>query len=127
MKIMINKTTNLLSPITRKDGKIIIPAKIFAQDGILRNVYKLNSWWNNRENYNKEFFEKILGNTLNKEEVEAASMATTKEELNVILIRKEQQCESGGYVNSLNPNLSNQGIGSGAGYIEISNGTFILK
>lgn len=99
---------------------------IFAQNGILRAVYKLNSWWEEKENYNAKYFKRILGNDMEMS-VNNITEATSSSEVTNYLIRKEIT-ESGsrtiksGYINPTTNDC--YGIGSGAGYIEVSNGTF---
>ncbi len=95
--------------------------EIYAQGGILRSVYKLNSWWNYKENYNYEFFSGLFGTTI-AENVDKVIMAETYNELELVCVRYEQSCEKSGYINP--ETGSEQGVGSGAGYIELSNGTY---
>ena len=98
--------------------------EIYAQGGTLRKIYKYNAFWNVKENYNYNFFSKLLGDTflITSEEFKTP---TTAEELSNVLIRDETTCEKSGYENPITK--SEYGIGSGAGYIELSNGIYNVK
>lgn len=90
--------------LKNEPNKKIIPAKIFIQDGFKRKVYdKLQYMSNERK-------EKFGINEANIEERNIATYGTTT----IIEIISEDN----------NVTHSQQGIGSGAGYIELSNGTF---
>lgn len=121
---------------------------IFAQEGVLREVYKLNAWWGTKNNYNYQYFSNLLGNTI-ASGLNTIAIANNKSEINNIKIREEITESASlkiknGYQNPalINKSLSErsvsitvndetkiidmltQGVGSGAGYIEISNGTY---
>lgn len=119
-----NKTDTLLIPIENSKGEQFIPTKIFAQDGILRGVYKTNAWWNEKPNYTSEFFKNLFGEKMVSDDVYDVKEATLVDELKLICVREEDIDDrfKTGYIN---PDTGkSQGIGSGAGYIEVSNGTF---
>lgn len=108
------------------DGSSNSPLPIYAQDGILREVYKLNNYWNNslKPNYNYEFFHNLFGNTITDETASIVE-ATSNAEMKNTLVRAASTCAK---LNYNNPNTNQRyGIGSGAGYIELSNGTFSVS
>lgn len=113
-------TENKLDVLTRLDstssgGEIkFIPTKIFAQDGILRPVYIYNFHWGETEYKTYDYWAKILGDNIEKNSDENICQ-NNKKEIDNILLRK--------YSND-KINHFQQGIGSGAGYIELDNGTF---
>ena len=92
-----NKLNKILGLVTKKDGTKIVPAIIFAQQGTVRDVYKSNQHMTQAQ---CDSYETVLhtktNNPLNVRIIEGGNIPTT------------------GY---------GQGIGSGAGYIEKSNGT----
>ncbi len=106
-----------------KDGENQL--EIFAQHGVLREVYKYTSWWGVKENYNSEFFSELMGESVvpNISDIKApVDLSGCKN----VLIRNETTCSVlSEYVNSKTNNSF--GIGSGAGYIELSNGTFTIN
>lgn len=98
----IDEVTGKISIVKKK----FIPAKIFIQDGIKRAVYD-NFEYMGKERKIKYGVDKSLNELIVKN-------STQSEQLHCILIVPEEQ----------NVEHSKQGIGSGAGYIEVSNGTF---
>jgi len=103
--------------------------EIFAQNGILRTVYKYDIAWNTAENRSANFFKNLLGSDVHAN----IDNYVIKENINLhyetsnLLIREEivenniRKIKSG----YINPNTNSvYGIGSGAGYIELSNGTY---
>ena len=119
------KTSNLLIPIKNSIGDKLIPAKIFAQDGILRGVYKTNAWWGIKQNYTFEYFKKLFGDKVSGE-VENVKIANSIDELELICVRKEF-VDDNFKTKYINPTTkTSQGIGSGAGYIELDNGTYTI-
>ena len=108
--------------------------EIYAQSGNLRDVYKYNIGWTIDSRRKYAYYEKILGDTINEEiidEIELASVSNDTISLDKkytvfknLLIRKAQECDLSGYKDSSNNFL--YGIGSGAGYIELSNGTYTI-
>lgn len=100
-------TSNKLNAITKKNGDIFIPTKIFAQSGVIRETYTSNQG--------------PLGLSKVKTGV-THSIATTYWEVKSILATQEKSNIVTGYSNGY---MVNQGIGSGAGYLEAPNGTYI--
>ncbi len=103
-------TTNKVSPI-----------KVFAQNGILRNVYYTNLDWGRKPTTGYDYFYSIFG-----EQTEASVRnmirPTCYDEVENHLIRAERTINKTGYIN---PETNDcYGIGSGAGYMEVSNGTY---
>jgi hypothetical protein len=100
------------------------PLTIYAQNGVLRNIYKYNFRWNVETERSYSFFYSLFGNTINTG-VDTVTIATESRDTVVnVLVRAEQIINKTNYIN---PNTgSEQGIGSGAGYIELSNGTYTV-
>ncbi len=97
------------------------PIKIFAQGGILRDVYYTNLCWGVKPRTGYEYFYGLLGDQL-EESTKDMKPPTTYDEIESHLIRSEKTIDKTGYKN---PETNDcYGIGSGAGYIEVSNGTF---
>lgn len=96
-----------LKVITRSDNTKMIPAYIYAQDGIFRAVYKTNQHMQKEdcEKYKCSFF--VKGGNYHTESVK---------------ISNERNTNNVGYVDSITG--ITQGIGSGAGNLEKSNGSF---
>ncbi len=127
-----NKTDTKLEAIACQINKNslnkIIPAKIFSQDGILRAVYKTNAFWENSENkpykegYSYNDFKRIFGEKINESETRNINVPKDESEYKLICIRSQQECVKTTYINP--QTNSCQGIGSGAGYIELDNGTY---
>ena len=92
-----NKGSLITTTITKKDGTTIMPAKIFAQDGVIRATYGSNQHMSDEECDKKgiDRFEK--GKTV------------------VVQLTPKTDIDPSGY---------GQGIGSGAGNLENKNGTF---
>lgn len=99
--------------------------EIYAQNGVLREIRKYDIWWNLKENRYVSFFKEIMGTTVNSniESFTACSASNYIEHENY-LIREASNCSKSGYKNKKN-NLY-QGVGSGAGYIELSNGIYTV-
>ena len=96
-----NQTKTVLRVYEREDlnGKMVkfIPAKIFAQSGVIRATYRSNQ-----------------GETdLSKVQLETKpAVATSYYDLENVLATEETSTNVTRYINSLTPELSNQGIGS---------------
>ena len=105
-----SKTGVLLTKSTKNTGEYFIPAKIFAQDGILRGVYKMNVLWGVKPNYNKEFFNNLFGDMVS-DEVQVAVKADSVDNMKLICVRKETNISP---INYINEEGKTQGIGSGA-------------
>ncbi len=108
------RTENILHVYERKnlDGNMIkfIPIKIFAQSGIIRETYTTNQG---------EFtLSKVKTGDLLPE------IAKNYDDVRVVIATNETETDVINYTNLLTPELPNQGIGSGAGYLEASNGSF---
>ncbi len=112
---------NYSERIKMQSGKTSAPLKIFAQEGILRAVYKYNSWWNIQDGRNYGYLKELLGDKIN-ETIKYEQTPTTSDDIKNLKVRDECSCDKSGYVNPITH--KSQGIGSGAGYIEISNGSF---
>ena len=97
------------------------PCPIFAQNGVLREVRYSNIGWTSLEDRGVEFFEKMLGDQLS-EEAKTMTDGTGPEDVQNFILRKAMETEKSGYENPLNASF--YGVGSGAGYIEISNGKY---
>ncbi len=110
--------------LMKQDGTKFIETKIYAQNGILRPVYKNNSWWGVKENYNYEYFLKLFKTDLVSDVKNIVICNGTLETRKYYLIRdrKEDTNLKTSYINPLTGDC--YGIGSGAGYIELSNGTY---
>lgn len=104
------------------ESQKIVPTKIFIQDGILRGIYKTNTWWETKEGYNAKDFKLLFGEDKVAKDLDSVKVAEVETEMKLICVRPEATCEKTGYINPITGN--SQGIGSGAGYIEVSNGTF---
>lgn len=100
--------------ITRKDGKQMIPLKIFAQAGVIRTTYTTNS--------NEDELKKIVGGTT---ETHLAGTNTNLLSQIKCLVATPRKTQTPIPYNSDYAN--NQGIGSGAGYLESGNGSLIRK
>ena len=101
-----NKLSTTFNVITRKDGKKIIPTTIFAQSGVIRATYTTD--------ISKEELAKVkTGKTYN--------VITATANTRSVLATNETSTATTGYKNGYK---ENQGIGSGAGYLEQSNGTY---
>ncbi len=99
------------------------PLEIFAQNGVLREVYKLNTAWGIRENYSYEYFSRLFGSTLGGD-VFSTVLSNKDGTAKNVLVRKRVENTSlrSGYINPSNNSV--YGVGSGAGYIELSNGIY---
>lgn len=91
--------------------------EIYAQNGILREVYIQMLFFNSAYHRSYDYYSKYIKKGLLLTNSDIAS-STAK------LIRAETTCDVTNYKNPITN--SKQGIGSGAGYIEISNGTYIV-
>ncbi|MBO5398396.1 MAG: hypothetical protein J6A36_05690 [Clostridia bacterium] len=100
------------------------PLKIFAQSGILRNVYYNNLDWGRKPTTGWDYFYEIFGNQL-EESVKDIIRPTNYNEVENHLIRRERTIELTGYTNPETHDC--YGIGSGAGYMEVSNGTYKVE
>lgn len=100
------------------------PLEIYAQRGILREVYKVNVAWGIRDNYSYEYFLDLFGEDTIGDDVKNTSLATVDSDVRNVLVRKRIENDNlkSGYVNKKNNSIF--GVGSGAGYIELSNGSY---
>lgn len=107
------ETSNVLKFLIKKNGDKMIPAKIFAQTGICRATYTTN-----QGTYNLSKVKRVLapGETL-------PALATSYATVQAIRATDEKSVTTTGYNNGY---MQNQGIGSGAGYLEVSNGSYIV-
>ena len=96
---------------------------IYAQAGTLRAVYKTNHRWGSR-NWTADYYASILGSSVSSI-IYDITVCTSVGNLVNYCIREETTCSTTGYTNSATG--STQGIGSGAGYIEVSNGTYAVE
>ena len=96
-----------LAAIQKKNGEKFIPSKIFAQSGILRATYTSN----------------MGAFSLSKVKTgeKVPEICKSYETFKVLKATEESKTTCSGYTNGY---IDNQGIGSGAGYLETSNGTF---
>ncbi len=103
-------TSNKLTVIKKPNGENTIPAKIFAQSGTIRETYTTNTG----------------AFTLSKVKTGVALPAIANSYASVQLVKatNEENTSTTGYNNGY---MDNQGIGSGAGYLESSNGVFEKK
>ena len=101
---------NKLTVLEKQNGEKFIPTKIFAQSGVIRATYTTNQ--------GKYMLSKVKTGDLLPE------IAKNYNEVKVVIATKETKTDVTNYTNPLTTNLPNQGIGSGAGYLEASNGKF---
>ena len=97
------------------------PCPIFAQNGVLREVRYSNIGWTSLEDRGVEFFEERLGEQLS-EEAKNMTDGTGPENVQNFILRASMNAEKSGYENKKDNSF--YGVGSGAGYIEISNGKY---
>lgn len=118
-----------------EEGYYYKPLEIFAQGGILRKVYKHNCWWGVKPKCNYEFFSNLFGDDLEENVDKIIITASSKEnpeksDVHNYLIRDEKVESATRKIKTSyqNKKASNSvyGIGSGAGYIELSNGTYAI-
>lgn len=103
------------------DNKKFIETKIYAQQGILREIKATNVTWGNKDNSNLDYFTLMLGDRVTTK-CKNMTMAYYPEDIERFTVATQTTCDTTGYVNPTT-GLS-YGIGSGAGYIERSNGTY---
>lgn len=99
------------------------PIKIFAQSGILRNVYYTNLDWGRKPTTGYDYFYSIFGNQI-EASVKNIIRPTNYDEVGNYLIRAERNVGTTGYINPETQDC--YGVGSGAGYMEVSNGTYTV-
>ena len=98
---------------------------IYAQNGVLRDVYIMNSWWGMKEYYNYDFFYSLFGSTI-ASGVNTVSKATGQSSMTNVLVRA-QRIDATLKTDYINPVTGDcYGVGSGAGYIELSNGSYLV-
>lgn len=129
-----NKLATTCKVVTKYGtDKKISPLKIFAQAGILREVRYSNLAWETKpavegssdgKKIDVNYFKGIFGNQL---EPSVANMQypTNYEEVENHIIRAEKIITPPTYTNP--ETGENYGIGSGAGYMEVSNGTYTVN
>lgn len=100
-----------------------IEAKIYAQEGLLRDVYCITAKWGEKPKHNYTYFRSIFGDTCS---ITGDFINPTAHDENYknVNVRQAINITPLSYNNPITDNC--QGIGSGAGYIEISNGTYIV-
>lgn len=108
--------SNSLRLLTYKEDKNIIPCYIFAQDGVLRSVYKSNAWWNIKNGLDSSSFKYLFEDDVDPK-IDSVSESKSLEETKIICVRQElKDYHSNGnpiktlYYNSVLNN--SQGIGS---------------
>lgn len=104
-----NITNTKLSIMTKLNGEQFVPLTIFAQLGIIRETYTTNST-------QAELDKITVGNT------KYTPISTVSDAMS-ILATNETTTPVTGYSNGY---MLNQGIGSGAGYLESTNGTYTV-
>lgn len=108
-----------------KDSKNnnFIEAKIFAQSGVLRAVYCITAKWKEKPNHDYAYFSNLFGSNC---AITGDYTNPTAHDDNYknVCVRNEMTIEKLNYTNPTTGN--NQGVGSGAGYIEISNGSYTI-
>ena len=92
-------TESILSTLSRKDGKIIIPVKIFSQSGIIRETYTTNQ--------GKYTLDKVT----RKLEINESLPEIAKDGFDVTAVRATN-FEKSTIINYTNGYMANQGIGS---------------
>ena len=99
--------------------------EIDCQNGKLRNIYKYDVFWNAKEYRYVEFFKQLFGTDVNSA-IDSFTASPAKRSVNHsnYLVRVEKNIIKLTYRNS--KSNKNFGIGSGAGYIELSNGEYII-
>lgn len=99
--------------------------EIDCQNGNLRNIYKYDVFWNAKEYRYVEFFKQLFGTDVNSA-IDSFTASPAKRSVNHsnYLVRTEKNIIKLTYQNS--KSNKNFGIGSGAGYIELSNGEYII-
>ena len=99
--------------------------EIDCQNGKLRNIYKYDVFWNAKEYRYVEFFKQLFGTDVNSA-IDSFTASPAKRSVNHsnYLVRTEKNIIKLTYQNS--KSNKNFGIGSGAGYIELSNGEYII-
>lgn len=102
------------------------PLEIFGQNGIHRAVYKNNLWWNVMDTRTISFFESIWGVGKLTEEAYSTTIATSTDEMKNIIVKDYYETEPLKYTIDDKTYNVGQGIGTGAGYIELSNGTYTI-
>lgn len=98
--------------------------EIYAQSGVLRKVYKGNYHWGETEMRTFSYWSNILGDQLLLET--DLVPATSNDTLHNVLIRDEINIDPLSYEKDGENIFVGQGIGSGAGYVEVSNGTYTV-
>ena len=106
---------NELKVLEKQNGEKFIPTKIFAQSGVIRATYTTNQGSYTLDKVTRELEEGESLPQIAKEIDDVIIVKATNEILNN---------PKTGYTNPLTSELPNQGIGSGAGYLEASNGKF---
>lgn len=108
--------------LTNKEGNFI-EAKIYAQNGVLRPIYCITAKWNEKPKHNYEYFSGLFGSLC---AITGDYQNPTNHDANYanICVRNETSTPILSYINPITGNC--QGIGSGAGYIELSNGTYTI-
>lgn len=118
-----NKYTDNATGHEYNDG--VNQLDIYGQNGVLRAVYKYDIYFNMREKRYISFFKELFGSTVSNSINSYIACSALK---NIVhknyLVRPETTCAKSGYTNSKTNSI--YGIGSGAGYIELSNGTYTV-
>lgn len=99
--------------------------QIRAQNGELIEIYKYDTYWNELSYHKYDFLKEILGDTLYSEASNYKLWTTgTKNNYLIRSAIKDEKIKTG-YTNISTQNV--YGIGSGAGYIEVSNGIYTVE
>ncbi len=109
------------APITKKANQ----CPIYCQNGQLLAVYKYNYFWTKEPYRTYSYWQGILGNTINTAIQNATFASDTygETEGKSLLLRAARSSTKLSYRNTDNGN-SIYGVGSGAGYVELDNGTY---
>lgn len=111
------------SNLITENNKIFVEAKNYAQSGVLRAIYCATTHWNSKPNNNYDYFSKLFGKDCS---ITGDFIKPTDHDENYknVCVRQEKIITPLNYINPRTQN--NQGIGSGFGYIELSNGTYTV-
>lgn len=102
------------------------PLEIFAQNGIHRAVYKNNLWWDVMDTRKITFFEELWGKNNLTAEAYATKIANQLTEMKNVKVKDAYNTTPLKYTYNGKEYDVGYGIGSGAGYIELSNGTYTV-
>lgn len=126
----INANYDASGVLSNAKGEFI-QAKCYAQSGILREVYCITAKWGEKPNHNYAYFKSLFGDdcaisgdfsnpTAHDENYKNVCVRNEIKD-KTIDISSEREIKTT-YINSITNNC--QGVGSGFGYIELSNGSY---